>query len=184
MARPKHRPQERRTALLQVRLTPAEKRDLERAAKEVGVTMTEYARAMLTGKKPRAKPPQQKAMTALLYELSSIATNLSQLADATGEAAYRDWAQYVGGKLVEHVSRRADLTPTIEAHIETINAAGHWVNSLAHRANMGKAFDLREARDALLAVQQAVRPIHDAISQPPSETGPGPDRGEGGTDAV
>jgi len=184
MARPPLDPDKRRTKYLRVRLTPAEKRDLERAAEEVGVTVAEYARAMLTGKKPRAKPPQHKAMTALLYELSSIATNLSQLADATGETAYRDWAQYVGGKLVEHVSRRTDLTPTIEAHIETINAAGHWVNSLAHRANMGKAFDLREARDALLAVRQAVKPIHEAISQPPSETGPSPDRGEGGNDAV
>src|SRR5690606_28917209 len=72
MARPPLKPEERRTEYLRVRLTPVEKRDLERAAQEVGVTMAEYARAMLTGKKPRAKPPRERAMTALLYELSSI----------------------------------------------------------------------------------------------------------------
>ena len=180
MARPKRPSHERRTELLQVRLTPAEKHDLQRAAKEVGVTMTEYARAMLTGKKPKAKPPQQRAMTALLYELSSIATNLSQLADATGMSTYEDWAKYVGGELVEAASRRTDLTPVIDAHLDEINAAGHWVNALARRANMGKELDLQEVHDALVAVRKVLKPIHDAVSEPPPETGSPP----GGSDAV
>ncbi|WP_367197469.1 hypothetical protein [Amorphus sp. 3PC139-8] len=180
MARPPLKPEERRTEYLRVRLTPVEKRDLERAAQEVGVTMAEYARAMLTGKKPRAKPPRERAMTALLYELSSIATNLSQLADATGMTTYEDWAKYVGGQLVEAVSGRSDQTPVIDAHLEKINAAGHWVNALARRANMGKELDLQEVHDALIAVQKVLKPIHDAVSQPPPETGSPPD----GSDAV
>lgn len=174
MARPPLDPEQRRTKYLRVRLTPAEKRDLERAANEIGVTVAEYARAMLTGKKPKAKSRRDRAMTALLYELSSIATNLGQLADATGEDIYRQWAQYIGGQLVERVTRRDGIADLVEEHLPEINTAGHWVNSLAHRANMGKDFDIYEARDALLAVQKAVQPIHAIVSQPASPE-PDPD---------
>jgi hypothetical protein len=45
---------------------------------------------------------------------------------------------------------------------------------------MGKELDLQEVHDALIAVQKVLKPIHDAVSQPPPETGTPPD----GSDAV
>ncbi|ADZ68940.1 hypothetical protein SL003B_0507 [Polymorphum gilvum SL003B-26A1] len=153
--------------------------DLRRAAAEAGVTLAEYARATLTGRRPKPKPVKDRMMSALLYELSSIATNLSQLEDATGEATYAQWARYVGGELVERVTDRHDLTPLIEEHLEEINGAGHMVNAMARRANMGKELDAGEVEETLSILGRVLEPVHKAVKRPARDGGKEPDPGDG-----
>ena len=93
MARPTLAPTRKRSEVLNLRLSPTEMYDLRRRAAEAGVTLADYARATLTGRRPKPKPVKDRVMAALLYELSSIATNFSQLEDATGEATYAQWAR-------------------------------------------------------------------------------------------
>ncbi|WP_242390318.1 plasmid mobilization protein [Polymorphum gilvum] len=179
MARPTLDPQRRRSETLNVRLSPTEMYDLRRAAAEAGVTLAEYARATLTGRRPKPKPVKDRMMSALLYELSSIATNLSQLEDATGEATYAQWARYVGGELVERVTDRHDLTPLIEEHLEEINGAGHMVNAMARRANMGKELDAGEVEETLSILGRVLEPVHKAVKRPARDGGKEPDPGDG-----
>ncbi|MFN3686470.1 plasmid mobilization protein [Salinarimonas sp.] len=179
MARPTLDPQRRRSETLNLRLSPTEMYDLRRRAAEAGVTLADYARATLTGRRPKPKPVKDRVMAALLYELSSIATNLSQLEDATGEANFGQWARYVGGELVERVTDRHELTPLIEEHLEAINGAGHMVNALARRANMGKPLDAGEVEETLSILRRVLEPIHRAVKRP-AKAGDGvPDPGDG-----
>jgi len=179
VARPTLDPQRRRSETLNLRLSPTEMYELRRAAAEAGVTLAEYARATLTGRRPKSKPLKDRVMSALLYELSSIATNLSQLEDATGEATYAQWARYVGGELVERVTDRHDLTPLIEEHLEAINGAGHMVNAMARRANMGKELDAGEVEETLSILGRVLEPVHKAVKRPARGGGKEPDPGDG-----
>ncbi|MFN3847758.1 MAG: plasmid mobilization protein, partial [Paracoccaceae bacterium] len=164
-------PQRKRSEVLNLRLSPTEMYDLRRRAAEAGVTLADYARATLTGRRPKPKPVKDRVMAALLYELSSIATNLSQLEDATGEATYAQWAHYVGGELVERVTDRHELTPLIEEHLEAINGAGHMVNAMARRANMGKPLDTGEVEETLAILRRVLEPIHKAVKRPATTGG-------------
>lgn len=179
MARPTLDPQRRRSETLNLRLSPTEMYDLRRRAAEAGVTLAEYARATLTGRRPKPKPLKDRVMSALLYELSSIATNLSQLEDATGDANFAQWARYVGGELVERVTDRHDLTPIIEEHLEAINGAGHMVNAMARRANMGKELDAGEVEETLSILGRVLEPVHKAVKRPAKSGGKEPDPGDG-----
>lgn len=181
MARPTLDPQRKRSEVLNLRLSPTEMYDLRRRAAEAGVTLADYARATLTGRRPQPKPVKDRVMASLLYELSSIATNLSQLEDATGEATYAQWARYVGGELVERVTDRHELTALIEEHLEAINGAGHMVNAMARRANMGKPLDAAQVEETLSILRRVLEPIHRAVKRPAkigdgaSDPGDGPD---------
>lgn len=179
MARPTLDPQRKRSETLNLRLSPTEMYDLRRRAAEAGVTLADYARATLTGRRPKPKPIKDRVMAALLYELSSIATNLSQLEDATGEANFGQWARYVGGELVERVTDRHELTPLIEEHLEAINGAGHMVNAMARRANMGKPLDTGEVEETLSILRRVLEPIHRAVKQPTKSGGGTSDPGDG-----
>lgn len=183
MSRPSLDPKRRRSEILNIRLSPTEMYDLKRAAAEAGVTPSEYARATLTGRRPKPKPMKERVMTALLYELSSIATNLSQLQDATGDETFGQWARYVGGELVERVTDRHELAPLIEEHLETVNGIGHVVNAIARRANMGKELDPAEVEETLSALGRVLKPIHKAVGQPGRAGDKGFDPG-GGRDAL
>jgi hypothetical protein len=179
MARPTLDPQRKRSEVLNLRLSPTEMYDLRRRAAEAGVTLADYARATLTGRRPKPKPVKDRVMASLLYELSSIATNFSQLEDATGEANFGQWARYVGGDLVERVTDRHELTPLIEEHLEAINGAGHMVNAMARRANMGKPLDAAQVEETLSILRRVLEPIHRAVKQPAKVGAPTPDPGDG-----
>jgi hypothetical protein len=179
MARPTLDPQRKRSETLNLRLSPTEMYDLRRRAAEAGVTLADYARATLTGRRPKPKPVKDRVMAALLYELSSIATNLSQLEEATGEATYAQWARYVGGELVERVTDRHELTPLIEEHLEAINGAGHMVNAMARRANMGKPLDTAQVEETLSILRRVLEPIHKAVKRPAKTGGDASDPGDG-----
>ncbi|MFN4310313.1 MAG: plasmid mobilization protein [Ferrovibrio sp.] len=183
MARPTLDPQRRRSETLNLRLVPTEMYDLRRRAAEAGVTLAEYARATLTGRRPKPKPVKDRMMSALLYELSSIATNLSQLEDVTGDANFAKWARYVGGDLVERVTDRHDLAPLIEEHLEAINGVGHMINAMARRANVGKDPDPGEVEETLSILGRVLEPVHKAVKRPAGGGDKEPDPG-GGRDAL
>lgn len=183
MARPSLDPQRRRSETLNLRLSPTEMYDLRRAAAEAGVTLAEYVRAALMGRRPKPRPLKDRVMTALLYELSSIATNLSQLQDATGDETFAKWARYVGGDLVERVTDRHELAPLIEDHLEAINGVGHMVNAMARRANMGKELDAGDIEETLSVLGRVLEPVHKAVKRPSGKQDREPDR-DGGRDAL
>ena len=91
------------------------------------------------------------------------------------------WARYVGGELVERVTDRHELTPLIEEHLEAINGAGHMVNAMARRANMGKPLDAAQVEETLSILRRVLEPIHRAVKRPAkigdgaSDPGDGPD---------
>lgn len=177
MARPSLDPQRRRSEPLNLRLTAEEKHALQRAAAEAGVTLAEYARATLLGRRPKPKPRKQRVMTSLLYELSSIATNLSQLQDATGDEVFGKWAHYVGGELVERVTDRHELSPLIEEHLEAINGAGHMINAMARRANLGKELDPAEIEETLSILGRVLEPVHKVVKRSVRKNDDDPDPG-------
>ena len=107
-------PEERRTKVCYIRLTEAEWRKIQSDAIDAGLPFATYVRSRALGIKPRVKPQRDKVMDALLYELTSMATNLGQLVEATGDETYGPWANYVGGELVNRVTDRFDLAPLIE----------------------------------------------------------------------
>lgn len=173
MARPFLNPDERRSEFLRVRFTAGEMDTLREAAIAAGMTLTDYARAALLDKRPRAKPKPDRVTQQMVYELQSIAVNFRQLEAATGEAAYGQWAHYVGGELLDRLLDRPDLAGMMEAHVVPINEVGQVVNDTAHKANMEKNPDDAE-RDALFAaVKRVTEPLHKAVARKGSGKGDG-----------
>lgn len=81
MARPLKEQAERRTALLQLRLTPTEHRRLSKRAEGQG--LSEYSRAVLLGsrvKEPPATTSTVQPDPAILNHLVRIGNNLNQIA--------------------------------------------------------------------------------------------------------
>ena len=103
MARPTLKPHKRRSEYLRLRLTPVEMDDLRRKAMTAGVSMTEYARATILGRRPKAMPKKDLIVQQINYELTSIATNFRQLEAALDDPVYGDWAKYVGGELLDRL---------------------------------------------------------------------------------
>ena len=167
MARPRKAPEDQRTRVLSVRLTAAEYARITDMARDAGMLAGPYARTTILGKRPRSKPAATLVFQKLLYELQSLATNFKQLADATGDKRYLKWARHVGGHLVEKLIGRDDLTELFEQQFDDINTAGHVVNNLARRANVGKPIDHEDRQFALRAVKLALEPLEQAVESQP-----------------
>ena len=171
MARPPLDPQKRRSEYLRIRLTPSEMETLKAQAAEAGMPFTSYAREVLFGRKPKAKPARERIFNDLLYELTSIATNFTQLEAALEDENFGKWARYVGGELVERLMDRDDLIPLIEEMMERLNNAGHVVNALARSANVGKEIKDAEVKEVLGILQEVLEPLHKAAERPPNQPG-------------
>jgi len=171
MARPRKAPEDQRTRVLSVRLTAEEYARVAAMARDAGMLAGPYARATILERRPRSKPAANLVFQKLLYELQSIATNFKQLADATGDERHLKWARHVGGHLVEILIGRDDLTELIEEQFESVNAAGHLINRLAHGANAGKKVDGEKWRHATSALKEALAPLERAADQPPAGKG-------------
>lgn len=169
MARPTLKPHKRRSEYLRLRLTPVEMDDLRRKAMTAGVSMTEYARATILGRRPKAMPKKDLIVQQINYELTSIATNFRQLEAALDDPVYGDWAKYVGGELLDRLLDRPDLLPLMEDSIEIVNSAGQIVNALARRANVGKEIDDAERDSTLEAVRRATEGLYQAVSKAPGD---------------
>lgn len=173
MARPFLNPEARRSEYLRVRLTPTEIEQLREAAIAAGMTPSDYARATLLGKRPRAKPKPDRVLRQMVYELQSIAVNFRQLEAATGDAAYGQWAHYVGGELLDRLLDHPDVATLVEDHIVPVNEVGQVVNDTAHKANMEKYPETPE-RDALFdAVKRVTEPLHKAVAGKGAGSKPG-----------
>ncbi|CCQ74240.1 hypothetical protein [Magnetospira sp. QH-2] len=170
MARPPLSPDQRRSEYLRIRLTPSEMHELKRLAMQAGLPYTAYAREVLFGRRPKAKPERERIFNDLLYELTSIATNFAQLEAALEDENFGKWARYVGGDMVERLMDREDLIPLISETMERLNAAGHVVNALARSANSGKEIKDEEIKETLDILQSVLEPLHEAAKQPPGST--------------
>lgn len=82
MARPKKATTERRDDLLGVRLTPAERAELERAAGAHGLTVADFMRRRALGYRLPALDLERQAMASLAAALMPIGVNLNQLTRA------------------------------------------------------------------------------------------------------
>jgi len=171
MARPPLDPQKRRSEYLRIRLTPSEMETLKSQAAEAGMPFTSFAREVLFGRKPKAKPARDRIFNDLLYELTSIATNFTQLEAALEDENFGKWARYVGGELVERLMDRDDLIPLIEEMMEQLNNAGHVVNALARSANVGKEIKDAEVKETIGILQEVLEPLHKAAERPPKTPG-------------
>ena len=79
MARPKKAPEERRDDMLGVRLTSAERAELERTAAAYGLTPNEFARRRSLGYSLPAGVAAQRQTAVLATALLRIGVNLNQL---------------------------------------------------------------------------------------------------------
>lgn len=169
MARPRKALEDQRTRVLSVRLTASEYARIKTMARDAGMLPGPYARTTILDRRPRSKPLANLVFKKLIYELHSIATNCRQLADATGNQQYLKWAKHVGGRLVERLISRNDLSELMEQQLEPLNAAGHIINSLAHQANAtvskGKAINRETQQNALRTLKFALQPLEDALSK-------------------
>ena len=163
MARPKKAPEDQRNRVLSVRLTADEYARVEAMARDAGMLAGPYARATILERRPRSKPVTNLVFEKLIYELQSIATNFRQLYEVTGDERYLGWARHVGGHLVEQLIGRTDLVAQIEQQLEPINSAGHAINGLARRANIGDPIHPDERNFAHRALKAALEPLVDAI---------------------
>ena len=163
MARPKKRPQDQRSRVLSVRLTAAEYDRVTQMARDAGMLAGPYARITLLDKRPRSKPVTSLVFQKLLYELQSIATNLSQLADVTGDDRYLAAARHVAGHLVEQLIGRDDLVDQQEAILEPLNSIGHSINGLAHKANAGGNVTAQDRQYALSQLKLVLEPVEHAL---------------------
>ena len=83
MARPKKDPAERRDDLLPVRLTTAERAELERSARAHGLTVADFMRRRALGYRLPPLDAKHRAMASLAAALMPIGVNLNQIARAT-----------------------------------------------------------------------------------------------------
>ena len=173
MARPRKAPEDLRRNNLKLRFTDAEYRDLKQRALVAGVTPSEYARETILGRRPKARSTDRQILDRTLYELQSIATNFTQLASATGDQSFDDWARYVGGDLIERIVDRPEILPVLEDGLDSLNEAGQFINQLAHQANAGKPLEEGQTGDAIEAVREATAPLHEAIELARSDEGRG-----------
>jgi hypothetical protein len=144
---------------------------LKAQAAEAGMPFTSFAREVLFGRKPKAKPARDRILHDLLYELTSIATNFSQLEAALEDETFGQWARYVGGEMIERLMDRDDLVPLIEETMERLNAAGQVVNALARSANSGKEIKDAEVKETIGILQEVLEPLHKAAERPPKSPG-------------
>ena len=106
-------------------------------------------------------------MHSFMNELTSIATNFRQLANATEDELYLKWASFVDGTIVEQTYAREDLLELIEEELPKITSVGHLVNDLARKANSGEDIERAERDDVLHAVKQTFEPLFEASKNPP-----------------
>lgn len=174
-------PQDRRSVVARIRLTPDEQRAIQKRAVEAGVTFATYVRDTALGRRPRAKPATTAALDDALYELGRIANNLAQLQVATGDDTYGPWVTYVGKDMIERLAERNDLAGVLRRNLDAINGVGHLINGIARRANMGREIDDGERDEALTLLKDMLEPLRKAIvrtakglpvEESPPETGP------------
>lgn len=163
MARPRKPDTEKKRHMVTLRFSDDELAQLRQLAKDAGVPPYTYVRETVLGRRPKAKPAQLLIYNKVLYELQSIATNCRQLADATGDALFREWARLVGGQFPDELLGQDDLSDTIDGQIDPLNQAGHQINILARKANQERPFKASERTAAFRALKRALDPIRQAL---------------------
>lgn len=149
----------REDSRIAIRMTQAEAENLRRRAERVNATVGHYARAVLSGRRPRARQIRPLPVKGLIYELQSLAANFRQLHAATGNRAYEEWRRHVGVSLpVELVAPHVDAE-ALARHLAPINRAGQKLNHLAWKANSGQFFSEADEERVLDAIADAVEAL-------------------------
>jgi len=162
--RPRLPEDQKRRRRVYARLTDAEFQRLKGMADAAAMPVSEYVRETVLNGRPKPRPRRSRTIEQAMTELQRIATNFQQLADATGDTAFGEWAEWVGSEVAEALLPREDLMDLIAAQLETINTAGQVVNALARRANSGDAVPAAEVDRACEAVETALQPLLEALA--------------------
>jgi len=162
--RPRLPEEQKRRRRVYARLTDAEFQRLKGMADAAGMPVSEYVRETVLNGRPRPRPRRAQTMEQAMAELQRIATNFQQLADATGDTAFGEWAEWVGSEVAEALLPREDLVDLIAAQMETLNAAGQVVNALARRANTGEQVGGADVDEACEGVENALQPLLEALA--------------------
>jgi uncharacterized protein (DUF1778 family) len=107
MARPPKDPETARTERLNLRLTVAERDQIDTAAARLGVTPTDYARRAAL--RYRLPPPRAQADPALIAQVRAVGVNLNQIA-----RAYNSGAAPLPGELAEALRRISALLDRVQ----------------------------------------------------------------------
>ena len=100
--RPKKADGNARTELFNFRTTLAERAEIERAARQAGLSPSEYVRSLALGNKPRASRPATdpaliSELNRLVMEAKRIGNNVNQLARATHrDSTFQQWWREIG----------------------------------------------------------------------------------------
>ncbi|WP_267426729.1 hypothetical protein [Methylobacterium sp. GC_Met_2] len=112
MARPRKATEERRDQLLHVRLTTAERAELDRTAHALGLTTAEFLRRRSLGYRLPPAHGEQQATAALATALLRIGVNLNQ------------HTHHVNAGRAPHAAKLADLINRINAMLDGIYDPG------------------------------------------------------------
>lgn len=175
MARPALPPGKRLSVVVQVRMSPEDRARLAAQAEAAGVSISDYLRELARGNRPRAQARSTRARSEISRQLTRIATNLRQLETATGDAAYGEWAHYIGGKLHDRILDRPHMVRMLEDSTEMIKSVGVVVNGIARRVNSGKDITTAERDDMFALLKTATQALHEAVSDKPSRREPEPE---------
>ena len=149
----------REDSRIAIRMTRAEADYLRSRAERAGITVGRYARAVLAGRRPRARQVRPLPIRALIYELQSLAANFRQLHTATANRAYEEWRRHVGVSLPLELTGPHVDAEEISRHVRPINRAGQKLNHLAWKANSGQFFSEVDEERVLDAVADAVEAL-------------------------
>lgn len=110
MARPRKNGDEKRTLIVYVRVTASERKRLDDAAREAGMTLSNFLRLKAIEVQPQTRKPtpERSALIRGLAELGKIGSNVNQVARALNRLQLGNGGREIPVELVIQTVSRAD----------------------------------------------------------------------------
>lgn len=139
-------------------MTDAEFQAAKAKAARAGIAFAELIRQAVRNYKPPKPMAHDEAVYATIHEYNKIATNLRQIAAATGDEVSTT-AAASAERLAEAISGLTDgsFPPLSPSGLETVREHGKRINEEARAANSGKEVRSEALTDALLQISTAMR---------------------------
>jgi hypothetical protein len=124
MARPQIHSDKKRTKIIRVRITEAERTGLVQAAKESGFSVSDYVRVKAINGKPhmRRKLPERQLVIAFLAELGKIGSNINQIARGINRRLAAGREPDVPADVIKH---SLNAVETLTEHLIELLEHGH-----------------------------------------------------------